>query len=111
MAINDEKDFLNVDLPKPNASLSEIVQFADSRDAAAKFRKVWGDDYAKNARALWERCVQTFSEDGPVNMDSDELLLCLKYDCAMAPYLSRTESQSLSFYHFLLGHIRKTLEK
>lgn len=44
-----------------------------------------GDDYAKNAQLLWQRCVQTFSEAGSINMDSDELLLCLKYDCAVAP--------------------------
>ena len=105
-------DFLNLDLlPRSDASLSEIVRFVDSQDPAAKFRKMWGDDYARNVEILWQRCMRNFSDEGPIDLDPHELFLCLKYDRAIAPYLSRPEHQSLRFYRWLMGQIRKRLIK
>lgn len=100
-------DFWDVDsLPKPDAGLPEIFVFLDSQNSAAKFQKLWGQDYSKNTEILWQRCTKAFSEGSSITMGSDELLLCLKYDSAIAPYLSRPESQSLLFYHYLLEEIR-----
>lgn len=107
-----ENDFLNLDLlPRSDASLSEIIRFVDSQDPMPKFRKIWGDDYARNVEILWQRCIQTFGDEGPIDLGPSELLLCLKYDCAMAPYLSRPESESLRFYRWLTGQIEKRLIK
>lgn len=94
-------------VPKDDASLTEIMTFLDSRDFAANFRKLWGDDYAKNAEMLWQRCTHAFKEGDRISMSSDELLLCLKYDSAIAPYLPRSEPERLLFYRRLLAEIRK----
>lgn len=103
-------DFSDVDsLPSSDAGLHEIIAFLDSQNPAAKFQKLWGQDYSKNVEILWQRCTQAFREGDPITMGPDELLLCLKYDSAIAPYISRPESQSLLFYHHLLEEIRNIL--
>lgn len=109
---HSENDLLNLDLfPRSDASLSEIIRFVDSLDPVPKFRKLWGDDYAKTVEILWQRCTRTFSDAGLIDLSPDELILCLKYDCAMAPYLSRPESESLRFYRWFTKQIQKSLIK
>lgn len=93
-------------LPMANASLSEILMFIDARDPAAKYRKIWGSDYAEKAENLWSVCMKAFSDGAEFINDKDELLLCLKYDSAIAPYLTRTESKTVEFYQWILEKLR-----
>lgn len=106
-SVNDFQDVAS--LPVSNAGLAEILTFLDAHDFAAKFRKLWGDDYAKNAQTLWQHCTQAIDEGGRIDLGPDELLLCLKYESAIAPYLPRPESQRTDFYRRVLAAVREKL--
>lgn len=102
-----ESQILDVQqLPTPDAKLADIINFIDPRDPAAKFRELWGAEYVSNAENLWSECVKAFAEQRSFEKQKDELLLCLKYDCAVAAYLSRPESKTLEFYQWIIEKIR-----
>lgn len=51
-------------LPGTDATLLQIIRFAQLVDPTALFRERWGDNYQQNVRALWDRCVQSYKAGG-----------------------------------------------
>jgi hypothetical protein len=46
--------------PPTDATLPQIIRFAQSVDPTVRFRECWGRNYEANGRALWDRCVQSW---------------------------------------------------
>ncbi len=98
-------------LPGTDATLPQIIRFAQSVDPTALFRERWGDDYQQNVRALWDRCVQSYKVGAEAPGPADELLMCLAYDVVLGPYLGVPEPHKRPFLLWLIDGVRRGLQR
>lgn len=96
-------------VPEANATLKQIIHFANSVDPTAHFHARWDEKYTANVQALWQRCVESFKAGEVAAAPPDELLMCLTYDVVLGPYLGVPEPHKLPFLHWLLDGVRKSL--
>ena len=92
-----------------DATLEQIIRFAHSVDPTTHFHDRWGEEYQKNVRALWQRCVESFKAGAAAAPPPDELLMCLTYDVVLGPYLGVPDPHKLPFLRWLLDGVRKSL--
>lgn len=99
----------NESIPDERAEWDEVFQFITSfqQHVPATFQQRWGTEYQENARALWSRLASAFRAGQPLDAAADELLLCLAYDLAVAPYIGTPQSQQLAFWQWLLDGLRR----
>lgn len=96
------------ELPGPQADLHDLVRFAAAHDPTPEFQAEWGAAYAARARELWESHRAVFVSGAPLP-DGDsirELLLCMNYQIAAAPYLPVSADEVKALCHWLVGGMR-----
>ncbi len=98
-------------LPGTDATLPQIIRFAQSVDPTALFRERWGENYQRNVAALWDRCVQSYKAGVTASEPPDELLMCLTYDVVLGPYLGVPEPHKLPFLLWLIDGVRRGLQR
>jgi hypothetical protein len=96
-------------LPGADATLGEIIRFANSTDPTALFHNRWGRDYQTNVQGLWHRCFESFKAGTAAPASPDELLMCLTYDVVLGPYLGVPDPHKLPFLRWLIDALRKNL--
>jgi hypothetical protein len=97
-------------LPGADATLQQIIRFAQSADPTAEFRARWGENYQTNVKALWDRCVQSYNAGVKPQGSADELLMCLAYDIVLGPYLGVPEPHKRPFLLWLIDGVRQGLQ-
>ena len=98
-------------LPGTDATLPQIIRFAQSVDPTALFRDRWGDNYQQNVAALWDRYVQSYKAGVEAQGPADELLMCLVYDVVLGPYLGVPEPHKRPFLLWLIAGVRRGLQR
>ena len=98
-------------LPDTDATLEQIIRFAQSVDPTAYFQDRWGKGYRTNVQALWSRCVQSYKAGAVAAGPPDELLMCLTYDVVLGPSLGVPDPHKLHFLRWLLDGVRRGLRK
>ncbi len=93
-------------LPGKDASLKELIRFADTYNPTPHFRKSWGENYESNIGTLRTSCVQAFKSGAMAAGTPDELLMCFAHDVVLGPYLGVPEPQELGFLRWLIDGIR-----
>ena len=97
-------------LPGTDATLQQIIRFAQSVDPTAQFRLRWGENYQTKVRFLWDQCVQSYNAGEEPQESVDELLMCLAYDVVLGPYLGVPEPHKRPFLLWLIDGVRKGLQ-
>jgi hypothetical protein len=97
-------------LPGTDATLQQIIRFAQSVDPTAQFRLRWGENYQTKVRLLWDRCVQSYNAGAEPQGSVDELLMCLAYDVVLGPYLGVPEPHKRPFLLWLIDGVRQGLQ-
>ncbi len=97
-------------LPGTDATLPQIIRFAQSVDPTALFRDRWGKVYQQNVAALWEHCVQSYKAGVEAPGSAEELLMCLTYDVVLGPYLGVPEPHKRPFLVWIIEGVRRNLQ-
>ncbi|WP_444929949.1 hypothetical protein ACJJIF_19550 [Microbulbifer sp. SSSA002] len=96
------------ELPLMNAGVADYDCFARSFDPTSLFQELWGDEYAGKARSLWKFINSEFKEGKASSSSIEELLLCINYSCAIAPYLGDYKD-SLEFFEWIVLSVKSKL--
>ena len=96
-------------LPESNASLRDLIRFADSYNPAPHFQMKWGADYQSNVSSLWQRFVQEYKRGSIATGPTDELLMCLAYDVVLGAHLGVPEPHKVAFLQWLIDGLRRSM--
>lgn len=94
-------------LPGPDASLGELIKFCRSNDPSQEFKERWDSEFVEHVRELWAASTHAFKAGRATGYDQDEVLMCMAYDVAVAPYLGVPEDISHSYLHAMLRELRE----
>ena len=94
-------------LPGPDADLGELVEFCRNNDPSQEFKERWGSEFGDRARELWGTSTHAFKASRATGYSPDEVLMCMVYDVAVAPYLGVPEEISRAYLHAMLQELRE----
>ncbi|ROQ30083.1 hypothetical protein [Gallaecimonas pentaromativorans] len=93
-------------LPKADASLSELLRFSFEYNPSELFMAAWGEEYRERAEALWAASTQAFKAQKATGYSPEQVLLCMAFDAAIAPYTGAPESLVLAYQRAMLQELR-----
>ena len=98
------------DLPKPQATLAEVISFARAHDPTLTFRARWGTDYSSLAMELWQSLLDAFKDKRHAvdEFSREEMLMGLNYDIAAGAHVQPSDP-SQSFHQWLIQGLRQSL--
>ena len=96
-------------LPQPDAELRELLAFCRANNPSQEFEERWGSDCRDRVRELWGESTHAFKAGSPTGHSPDELLMCMAYDVAVAPYIGVPEDLSHAYLHAMLRELREKL--
>jgi len=94
-------------LPQADAPLKVLITFCEANNPILEFKERWASEYFQRAQDLWTRSTHAFREGRPVDVNADELLLCMVYHTTVAPYIGVPEDVSHRYLHAMLRALRE----
>jgi hypothetical protein len=96
-------------MPIDGGSLADLISFSRQFDPSETLHSRWGDEYQLKSKELWNRSQQSLLTGTILNATTDELLLCMVYCVAVAPYMSFSEDKVHSYLKAMFAQLRKEL--
>jgi len=94
-------------LPRPDATLRELVEFCRANDPSQEFMERWRTEFRDRVRELWAASTHAFKAGRGTGYSPDEVLMCMAYDVTVAPYIGVPEEVSHSYLHAMLRELRE----
>ena len=94
-------------IPAGDASLRQLIRFADAYNPIPYLRETLGDDYEAYIKGIRDKSIAAFRSGQQAPGTMEELLTCLAYEISVMPYLGISEENATSRCRWFLDGIRR----